>query len=96
MKQYKLSITDETGSFICYKVPFDENRLIAISGAAGGLGIFIQEYNVRMRSSPCSDCDCYEPESECEGLCKCEEFCDDFGYYQHLLVQEEDRQSNAK
>jgi hypothetical protein len=85
MKEFYISITDENDNFVCSKVPFEEDRLVAVGIAAGGLGDFIDEYKIRMFGNPCEDCDMYEDRQECR------DWCDDFQHYQQLMVDEENR-----
>lgn len=47
-KEFYITIEDEDGNIICQKVPFDEERLEAVSAAAGGLQDFVREYKDRM------------------------------------------------
>jgi hypothetical protein len=75
MKEFYISITEKDGSFVCCKVPFDEDLLTEISSAAGGLGDFIEDYKIRMMGEPCEDCDMYEDRQECQDC------CDEFIHY---------------
>lgn len=43
-KEFLLTIVDEDGKVVCKEVPFEEERLEAVSEAAGGLQDFIREY----------------------------------------------------
>ncbi len=44
LKEFYISIEDENGNYLCRNVPFTEDKLVAVSEAAGGLSDFIREY----------------------------------------------------
>jgi hypothetical protein len=109
VKQYEITITDEEGNFICSKVPFEESRLEGVSIAAGGLGDFIEDYEIRASGKPCKDCDrftngciddCSVYSFNCENTCDsyvpgCEEECEKLGDYMSSEHEERVMQFSA-
>jgi hypothetical protein len=81
--QFFMTITDEDGSFVCRKLPFNEDGLMYIAIEVDGLEGFIRQYEERTEGDPCENCDC-----SVEG---CQEDCDDLEYYNCLVCEEDDR-----